>query len=112
MRKELSSASQEIIFKRNRKKAAELADGDPVLFYADGPIVRLELGSVARCVSCPNVGVVNAHNAGRYSERELLSFAFVHSTRFVGDAIGCYDADGSGDVLCGSCAEKRDGVAS
>jgi hypothetical protein len=112
MEKQLSKAAQETIFVKNRVKAKELVDGARVLYFGASLTgqTALYLGEVCRCDTCPNVGVVNAGkvDARITPESALLAFPFIHSKLFVGEEIGCYDADGSGDVLCPACVEKRE----
>ncbi len=94
-------------FKRNRIKAASLLDGEGFLTFYEN---RLYFGTACRCEECPTVGTVNGGviDATVTPHDALIGWAFVLSNRVIIDGVGCYDRDGSGDVLCSSCASNRD----
>jgi hypothetical protein len=108
--KELSVATIEA-FKKNRVKAAELKDGQEIVTFVDG---RLYLGTVVRCDECPNISTINGGNVlASTSELLLQAKQFCQSSMLLGPgAIGCYDQDGSGDILCPACTKVREDKSS
>lgn len=110
--KEMSVKLCEALFKTARVKASEVKDGDEIFTLESG---ALHLGDAVRCDECPNVSTINSAmiDAAGTSETALFSklasgVKFVYSNRLLStDSIGCYDADGSGNVLCPDCAAKR-----
>lgn len=98
-------------FRTNRKKASELEEGAEALTFhpeKDGREV-LWMGTVVRCDECPSVSLMNAGRVLASSPIEpLLTLPFCRSSRMLPpDSIGCYDTDGSGDVLCPACSALR-----
>jgi hypothetical protein len=110
IKKELSIATMEA-FKRNRVKSVALKDGQAFLtITGEGAIY---MGHACRCDKCPNVGSVNGGivDGANTPESELQSMTFCLSKFLsVDEDVGCYDADGSGDVLCWDCYAKRDAM--
>jgi hypothetical protein len=107
MKLELSYETTKTMFETNRLKAADVMDGQQVIFFIGGALYS---GTVVRCSGCPNISTINAGrvDAAKTPESELLKVMFVCSKRMLEpDAIGCYNADGSGDVLCPDCAAGR-----
>ena len=110
MNKELSLETCEILFKKNCVKAADLDAGKLFAFFENEHLYMAE--SIVHCdtAGCKSWGYVNGGliDAATTPESALQELAFVHAPKtFVGQEIGCYDADGSGDVLCPECACKR-----
>lgn len=105
MKKQLSIKTMEA-FKANRVKAGQLTNGQTFLCFVDG---RLYQGEACRCDECPTVGTVNGGtvDGATTPESALLCMPFVHSKLVQVEDVGCYDADGSGAVLCSDCAAKR-----
>lgn len=107
MRKELSVDTCEVLFNRNRIKAKDAIDGQTIAFFHDGVLFT---GDVVRCDECPNISTINGGvvDVIVVSEYDLMMLKFVHSNRLLEpEVIGCYDADGSGHVLCPECTAKR-----
>ena len=111
--KELSIQTCDIIFKQNRVKSYAVMDGE-FCFYLNSKGV-LYGGSMCHCDTegCPCFGFVNTSSIDAINtpESALLRTPFVHSKHNVQDAIGCYDDDGSGDVLCPNCRAKREAIS-
>jgi len=108
----LSTKTLDIICKNNRVTIASLADGQTILtMLQNGTLYQ---GEVARCdgAGCVRIGLVNGGlvNAAVTSERALIeaNLPFAYSSKGnIEQEIGCYDDDGSGDVLCSVCASWR-----
>lgn len=106
--KELSKATHDA-FLKNRVKVKDLVDCQEIVTLIDNMVYT---GSVCRCDTpgCPAVGLVNAMPVSAHvSEKKLQGMTFAFSRdNLVPDSVGCYDADGSGDAICESCAAARD----
>lgn len=100
------------ILKAMRIKSKDLVDGQKYFYYQEiRGMFGLRLGDACRCdgEGCQNVGAINSGSVLADNPIEILkNHPFVQSKFLVGDDMGCYDADGSGDVLCGACSNKRD----
>lgn len=100
--------------KAGRVKVATLTDGQTILTWAPCPEdpskTALYQGDVVRCDECPNVSTINGRFISSFDG--VLELAKQHpfalGQYLIGpDEIGCYDSDGSGDVLCPDCSSKR-----
>lgn len=107
MKKELSQSTLDA-FRRNNRSPEEVDDGEEFLSFLGDALVS---GSMVHCDTqgCPKFGYVNGGtvDAQTTPESALVNIPVIKSPNFVGEAIGCYDEDGSGDVLCPACIEVR-----